>query len=103
MSSSSKNNPFAPVNWQDRAACKNLPITIFFPEESHNSSPRVYAEGKRFCEDCEVRTKCLAFAMHHERNQWRRFGLFGGKTPKERVILETDFPYRDWVSEYMEN
>jgi WhiB family redox-sensing transcriptional regulator len=101
MSPTSKNNEFTTVNWQERAHCKKAAIVIFFPEETHISSPKVYDEGKKICAECPVSTECLAFAMHHERYQWRRFGLFGGKSPKERVNLEQEFPYKDWVSEYL--
>lgn len=65
------------------------------------SSPKVYDEGKQFCAGCEVQTKCLAFAMHHERNQWRRFGLFGNKSPRDRVKLHQEFPNKDWAAEFL--
>lgn len=101
MSPTTKNNEFTTVNWQERANCTKAAITVFFPEESHMSSPKVYDEALLICGACVVSRECLAFAMHHERTQWRRFGVFGGKTPKDRVNLESQFPYRDWVSEYL--
>ncbi len=96
VSSTSKVNEFAPIGWQDRAACIGVPITVFFPEEIGVSTARQYNQARQYCNACEVRDACLAFAMHHERDQWRRFGMFGGKTPKERGQLEHYFPYRDW-------
>jgi hypothetical protein len=100
MSPTSKNHEFAPVWWKDKAACKTLPIDVFFPEESGNSSPRLYEKGKEFCEMCEVRPLCLAFAMHHEKDQWRRFGLFGGKSPKERLDIHAANPHKNWLKEF---
>lgn len=102
MSSTSKNNEFAPVAWSDRAACIGVPITVFFPEEIGVSTARQYDAAREYCQSCEVRSQCLAFAMHHERNQWRRFGMFGGKTPKERGQLEQGNPYRDWYTRPIE-
>lgn len=96
MSSPSKNPEFAPVAWQDRAACLGAPLSIFFPEEIGVTTSRQYDPAREFCNACEVRTQCLAYAMHHERGQWRRFGMFGGLPPRERGQLEQRFPYRDW-------
>jgi hypothetical protein len=101
MSSTSKNNEYAKVNWQEKAACKALPLEVFFPEESHQSSPKVYDQARSFCNSCDVSAQCLAFAMHHERYQWRRFGMFGGHSPRERTNLNSANPYRDWVSEFL--
>jgi len=102
MSPTSKNNEFTSVNWQERANCTKAAMNVFFPETEQLSSPRCYDEGIKICNGCTVATQCLAFAMHHERTAWRRFGLFGGKTPRQRVILESEYPYRDWVSEYIQ-
>jgi WhiB family redox-sensing transcriptional regulator len=96
VSSTSKNNEFAPVAWQDRAACLGVPIAVFFPEEVGVATNRQYDQARRYCDACEVRNECLAFAMHHERTQWRRFGMFGGVPPRERSRLEAEHPYRDW-------
>lgn len=102
MSSPSKNPDFAPVGWQDRAACIAVPITVFFPEEIGVSTSRQYNQARQYCNACEVRAQCLAYAMHHERLQWRRFGMFGGKTPRERGQLEQENPYRDWFERPIE-
>ena len=75
------------TDWQSQAACNGIGSDIFFPEESHNTSPKLYAKALRFCKDCPVRRECLDFAMYWERDQFRRFGMFGGLTPRERDAL----------------
>ena len=75
------------TDWQDQAACSGVGYDIFFPEESHNTSPKVYAKALRFCRDCPVRRECLEYAMYWEKDQFRRFGMFGGLTPRERDAL----------------
>ena len=69
--------------WEDDAACKGAPITLFFPEEPI-TSVKQWAEGKKFCANCTVQQQCLMLALNAETAGFRRYGLFGGMTPKER-------------------
>ena len=64
--------------WQDRAACRQLSVELFFPpaeQEAH--------EAKAMCALCEVRQTCLEFATA----AGERFGVWGGLTPQERRSL----------------
>lgn len=68
--------------WHAQAACNGLPdherTRIFFPSKNEDTRP-----AKRICAHCAVRERCLDYALeHHE-----RFGVWGGKSVKERVAL----------------
>lgn len=76
------------LNWQDRAACKGISQDVFFPDNP-GGQESVYRPAQRFCAECEVTDQCLAFAMEHESGQRFRFGVYGGKTPRERTVLAT--------------
>lgn len=73
-------------DWQERAACKGMPSEIFFPDNP-GGQESVYNQALKFCENCEVQQKCLDFAMEFEIGKRDRFGMFGGKTPRQRVML----------------
>ena len=64
--------------WQDRAACRPLPVEIFFPPAEQEGD-----EAKAICEICEVREPCLEFALAAD----ERFGIWGGLNPDERRAL----------------
>lgn len=71
--------------WQDRAACADLPWTLFFAEDTTRRNP--YAErrlpGVLVCQTCPVRNQCLEYAL--ETNT--KAGIFGGKTSGERARI----------------
>lgn len=78
------------MTWIEHAACRGTaPETtdIFFPEESHITTDTIYDTAKRWCKTCLVRQQCLDDAMMYEQDQWRRFGVFGGLTPRQRDQL----------------
>jgi hypothetical protein len=57
----------------------------FFPETSVGiSTAGIYDEAIKVCALCPVADKCLAYAMECETNDIRRYGVWGGKTPRER-------------------
>lgn len=76
------------LGWYDRAACKGMDGKIFFPDitagMSHNG---VFDEAIKVCGLCPVRRECLQLAMEAEVNDIRRYGVFGGKTPRQRDAL----------------
>lgn len=72
--------------WYDDAHCKGIDINIFFPDNP-GGQDSVYRQALKYCTACAVRQECLAFAMDAEKDQRCRFGMFGGKTPKERYVL----------------
>jgi len=73
-------------SWQQRAECRGVPYTVMFPENP-GGQDSVYREALKFCNRCSVQAECLAFAMREESGQRCRYGMFGGKTPKERYAL----------------
>ena len=62
-------------SWKVKAACKDLPKGMFFPESWESNRP-----AKEVCASCEVRHECLVFAI--ETNQ--RHGVWGGLSERER-------------------
>jgi WhiB family transcriptional regulator, redox-sensing transcriptional regulator len=66
------------MNWQDRAACKDLPTEMFFPERG--SHPKA---AQKVCRECHVRRECLDYAIKTGTD----FGVFGGLVPNQRHAL----------------
>jgi WhiB family redox-sensing transcriptional regulator len=64
--------------WQDRAACRTIPVELFFPPAEQEAD-----DAKLICEACSVREPCLEFAIA----AGERFGIWGGLTPQERRSL----------------
>jgi len=62
-------------DWYDRAACKGLPASIFYPDEEVNAE-----EGVAICEGCPVKTQCLAHAYQYREKD----GTWGGLSQWER-------------------
>ena len=74
--------PVEPVEddqWQDRALCAQTDPEAFFPEKGGSTR-----EAKRICQGCEVRDKCLEYALAHD----ERFGIWGGLSERERRRLK---------------
>jgi len=62
-------------SWRDRAACRGLDPSIFYPPSEEEVEP-----AKAVCEDCGVRQPCLEFALTVR----EREGIWGGATERER-------------------
>lgn len=69
--------------WQQEALCAQTGADFFFPEPG--SSVR---EAKRICGLCPTRSACLEFALTHD----ERFGVWGGLSEKERLVLRRTAP-----------
>jgi hypothetical protein len=67
-----------PEVWRERAACRHVPVEIFFPAVEHEAE-----EAKAVCRSCAVQEPCLEFSF--EANE--RFGVWGGLTSQERRSL----------------
>jgi WhiB family redox-sensing transcriptional regulator len=65
--------------WQDRALCAHTDPEAFFPEKGGSTR-----EAKRVCRSCEVRAKCLEYALERD----ERFGVWGGLSERERRRLK---------------
>ncbi len=74
--------PQVDLGWQDRALCAEVDPEIFFPEKGGSTRA-----AKSVCRSCEVRAECLEFALEHD----ERFGIYGGKSERERRQLRYRF------------
>ncbi|MFC8732153.1 WhiB family transcriptional regulator [Luteimicrobium sp. NPDC057192] len=72
--------------WDERAACKDWPTEMFFPEGRVPTS--WYDPARALCDACPVWETCLNAAMREETGNYR-FGMRGGLTPKQRQALVT--------------
>ena len=63
--------------WADHAACRNVDTAVFVAERGANESAAI---ARRICGGCLVTEECLEYALANR----EPFGVFGGKSPKER-------------------
>lgn len=75
--------------WQERAACRGKNVDLWFSDEYHDMEA-----AKAVCHGCPVRATCLT------ENLFEPYGVFGGKSPKQRSLLRVGVkrPYREWAS-----
>ena len=73
-------------DWTTNAACNGRPPELWYPADSDTETQ---AEAVRICQTCPVRRACLIDAMTAEtgRQASTRWGIWGGCTPVERVML----------------
>ena len=64
--------------WQESAACKTLPLEMFFPPAEQEA-----ASAKEICSECSVREPCLEAALA----AGERFGIWGGMSTEERQVV----------------
>lgn len=71
--------PAAPREpWRERAACRDLPLAMFFPERGQPGR-----EAKAVCARCPVRRECREYAEGDPEAMLH--GVWGGTTAKERA------------------
>jgi WhiB family redox-sensing transcriptional regulator len=71
------------VDWQQEAACKDVPDPdVFFPGKGEDAEA-----AKQVCAGCPVLGECLEFALATMRAAERDHGVYGGLTPAERARL----------------
>jgi WhiB family redox-sensing transcriptional regulator len=71
-----------PLAWQDDALCAQVSQEMFFPEKGGS-----VRDAKRICGSCDVRQKCLEYALSLESNP---VGIWGGTSPLERRRMRTE-------------
>ncbi len=71
--------PKGELAWQDGAPCSQTDPEVFFPEKGGTTR-----EGKQVCLGCDVRDKCLSYALDND----ERFGIWGGLSERERRRLK---------------
>jgi WhiB family redox-sensing transcriptional regulator len=67
-----------PLAWQSDALCAQTDPEAFFPEKGGSTR-----DAKKICGSCEVRTRCLEYALAND----ERFGIWGGLSERERRKL----------------
>lgn len=72
-------------DWRERAKCRGMDTSIFFPNVRGKSADVVYADGKKICAYCPVRKQCFTLSEEFV-SSGDRHGLFGGLTPAERKL-----------------
>lgn len=75
------------AEWTERAACRTEDPELFFPPGdgpgSREHIDRYLPSTIAICMACPVRPECLTYAV----NTGEQFGLWGGKTPKQRRAI----------------
>lgn len=72
-------------DWMDRAACRGVDISVFYPEPppGRKNPPRgIGVAAARVCSPCPVRDECLEWALGKE-----KFGTWGGTTELDRDAM----------------
>jgi len=64
--------------WMSDALCAETAPEMFFPEKGTSS-----AAAKKVCAACDVRERCLEYALSNNLLD----GIYGGLSPKERARL----------------
>ena len=68
-----------PLSWQTDALCAQTDPEAFFPEKGGSTR-----DAKRICASCDVRDRCLEYALRND----ERFGIWGGLSERERRRLK---------------
>lgn len=74
-------------SWAGQAACAGYETNLWFPETPQGRD--YFAKARAVCNECEVRVDCLEFALSFEQDE-DRFGMYGGKSPKERAKIRDE-------------
>lgn len=69
------------MNWTDRAACRGMDDTLFFPEGRGHIAIEAYAT----CTRCPVRDHCLNEAI--DRTNADDYGIWGGTSERDRIDI----------------
>ncbi|WP_337993964.1 WhiB family transcriptional regulator [Actinomycetospora lutea] len=70
------------LDWQARAACRDVDPELFFPaSQDYTASPNVRAliAAGEVCGRCPVRRECLTYAV----DSGQTFGIWAGRSPVE--------------------
>lgn len=63
------------INWQEEAACRDLPPSYFFPSDGAGVEA-----AKQICAECVVKADCLEYALSNRIDH----GVWGGTSERER-------------------
>lgn len=78
----------APPRWMDRGACQYIDPDIFFPDKGEMNKVRwakqiCRGNDKKGIPECPVLMECFEYAMR----ACEQYGIWGGVTARERMIL----------------
>ena len=68
------------VSWMDLAACAQTDPEAFFPDKGGSS-----AMAKAVCMSCDVRTRCLQYALDND----EKHGIWGGLSDRQRRAIRS--------------
>lgn len=71
------------TGWMDAAACANRGNSCFYGDAVDQQE-----EALQFCARCDVRERCLDYALNGE----ERFGVWGGLTARQRFAVLSGRP-----------
>jgi len=72
-----------PVSWRDLAACREVDPELFFPPTGDTQAG---ADAKEVCGGCDVRERCLEWALAANVEH----GIWAGLTYHERKALRAE-------------
>jgi WhiB family transcriptional regulator, redox-sensing transcriptional regulator len=70
------------LEWWESAACREADPDMFFPVSSAGRGHDEVARAKAVCAACQVRRRCLQFALATH----QAHGVWGGTTEEERRL-----------------
>ncbi len=73
----------ADYSWRANANCRDTDPELFFPLGNTGEALRMLVRARAVCADCDVRQKCLDFAMATNQD----CGVWGGTSEDERRDL----------------
>lgn len=76
--------------WRDYAACVEIGHEPFYPPDDREMFDWQINRAKAICDTCPVQLACLAEAARFEQRNDFAFGIWGGKTAKERRSMYED-------------
>jgi len=71
-------------DWVGQAACRGIAASVFFTERGEMTAP-----AKAICAACPVTAECLDYALRTK----QKFGIWGGKSERERRTMRRDLGY----------
>lgn len=75
--------PLDVQGWEARAACRGMPLEVFFHDDGVQAD---YDDAKAVCGRCVVRRECLELALRAGFTT----GVFGGLTARERQRMRAE-------------
>ena len=67
--------------WQKLGRCGEVDPDLHHPGVGRTD---LVVQAKAICAGCEVRVRCLEFALDFKAHSYGSHGIFGGTTPEER-------------------